>query len=91
MFGKTTVRGPMAALLRFGAILILLGFPASQVHAQTLTTLLSFNGSDGATPYAGLALNGTTLYGTTKSGGSHGGGTVSALPPVAAVPRHCSP
>jgi uncharacterized repeat protein (TIGR03803 family) len=32
--------------------------------------------SDGAFPYAGLVLSGTTLYGTTLQGGSSGSGTV---------------
>jgi uncharacterized repeat protein (TIGR03803 family) len=44
------------------------------------TTLYSFtNGSDGANPYAGLILSGTTLYGTAYAGGSSGWGTVFAL------------
>ena len=33
------------------------------------TVLKSFTGSDGAQPYAGLVLAGSTLYGTTQSGG----------------------
>ena len=34
-------------------------------HAQTLTTLASFNGSNGDDPAGGLTLSGNTLYGTT--------------------------
>ena len=47
------------------------------MSAQTLTTLYSFDGTDGANPYAGLvqATNGK-LYGTTQQGGSSGYGTV---------------
>ena len=79
MFDKTAVRGSMAAFLRLGGILILLAFLASQVHAQTLTTLCSFNGSNGLFPYGGLVLNGSTLYGTTSQGGD-GGGNIFSIP-----------
>ena len=50
--------------------------PASQVAAQTFTTLRSFNGNGGANPEAGLILSGNTLYGTLASGGSSGNGAV---------------
>ena len=45
----------------------------------TPTTLFSFSGSNGSTPYAGLAISGNTLYGTTEAGGTQGSGTVFAL------------
>jgi uncharacterized repeat protein (TIGR03803 family) len=52
--------------------------------AQTLTTLISFNGPDGDNPYAGLVL-GTdgNLYGTTYQGGANGNyqGTVFKISP----------
>jgi uncharacterized repeat protein (TIGR03803 family) len=35
-----------------------------------------FGGSDGAYPYAGLIVSGTTLYGTARQGGDAGSGTV---------------
>jgi len=51
--------------------------PAGRLAAQTFTTLHSFaDGSDGANPYAGLILSGTTLYGTALNGGSSNVGTV---------------
>lgn len=46
------------------------------ISSNTLTTLYSFNTTDGAYPECGLALVGTTLYGTTTSGGIHGVGTL---------------
>ena len=60
--------------------------------AQTLTTLFSFDGSDGAFPTAALvqALNGD-LYGTTKGGGhyaphnDYGEGTIFKITPGGAL------
>ena len=44
------------------------------------TNLYTFNdGSDGADPYAGLILSGSTLYGTTSRGGALNDGTVFAV------------
>ena len=54
----------------------------------TLTTLVSFNYSDGAQPEAGLTLdNDSNFYGTTAYGGSGGEGTVFrlVLPPIITV------
>ena len=61
---------PWAMFLLYAATVI--GLPA-----QNLTALHSFDGTDGANPYAGLvqATNGR-LYGTTVGGGAFGGGTV---------------
>src|ERR1017187_7371382 len=49
----------------------------------TLTTLHRFNGTDGASPHAGLvqAADGN-LYGTASSGGATGGGTVFKITPT---------
>src|SRR5262249_44257242 len=52
---------------------------AGPVTAQTFTVLHSFMGSEGAIPFSGLVLSGSTLYGTTQGGGNSGKGTVFAL------------
>ncbi len=46
----------------------------------TITTLASFNGTNGASPWAGLIMDGSgNLYGTTYAGGASGYGTVFEL------------
>lgn len=46
-------------------------------HGQTLTTLASFNGSNGDLPYSGLVADSAgNMYGTTFYGGDYGYGTV---------------
>jgi uncharacterized repeat protein (TIGR03803 family) len=52
---------------------------AAGATGQTLTTLVNFNGSDGASPQAGLVASGSMLYGTTYAGGSSNAGTVFAI------------
>jgi uncharacterized repeat protein (TIGR03803 family) len=43
----------------------------------SITTLVSFNGTDGANPDGGLIMDGSgNLYGTTSAGGASGDGTV---------------
>jgi hypothetical protein len=58
------------------AVAFLILASASLVEAQTIQTLYSFNGIDGAYPEAALTL-GTDgyFYGTTYYGGTNGGGT----------------
>jgi uncharacterized repeat protein (TIGR03803 family) len=53
---------------------------AINTDGSGFTNLYSFtNGTDGATPSAGLTLSDGTLYGTTQFGGSSGKGTVFKL------------
>ena len=48
--------------------------------SNTITALASFNGNDGAYPYAGLTMDSSgNLYGTTHQGGAYGEGTVFEL------------
>jgi uncharacterized repeat protein (TIGR03803 family) len=58
-------------------VFVLLAMAGVALSAQTLTTLHSFNNTDGSQPYAPLmqATNGY-LYGTTSAGGANGDGTV---------------
>ena len=62
------------------------GTVAAPIYASAPITLVSFNSSNGANPYAGLTADATgNLLGTTFSGGANGGGTVfeiTALPTV---------
>ena len=73
--------GPVRLVLGLGALL--LASISAQVYSQTLTTLATFNGSNGQEPWAGVTLSGSTLYGTTDYGGANGGlgnGTVFSVP-----------
>jgi uncharacterized repeat protein (TIGR03803 family) len=51
-------------------------------HAQNFQLLHTFQGPDGAQPYAGLSMRGATLYGTTRTGhsGSNWGGAYLLRP-----------
>jgi uncharacterized repeat protein (TIGR03803 family) len=64
------------------AVFVLCGAMAIPLPAQTFTTLLSFDATDGQNPNGGLvqAANGD-LHGTTQSGGTGGGGTAFTITP----------
>jgi uncharacterized repeat protein (TIGR03803 family) len=68
--------------MRACGILLLWAAAAIALPAQTFTTLHSFTGTDGATPYAGLvqATDGN-FYGTTYNGGVDCCGTVFKITP----------
>lgn len=83
--------GAMGAPAMIGAAFIsaigLATVAAPAFAGDTLTTLASFNSTNGAEPYAGVILSGGNLYGTTFSGGSVGGyGTVFSVPVTGGTP-----
>lgn len=60
------------------AVILLWAATAISSPAQTLSTLVSFDESNGANPYFGSLIRGADgdFYGTTDGGGIHGDGTV---------------
>ena len=58
------------------------------VAGGPVTTLASFNNTDGEHPEGGVTLSadGSTLYGATYQGGTSGGGTVFSLPVTGGTP-----
>ena len=65
------------------AIFVLCAMTALALPAQTFTTLLSFNGTDGADPHGGALIQTIDgdLYGTTSHGGANQQGTVFKITP----------
>ena len=49
------------------------------LHSFTFPVSPDYSNNDGASPYAGLTLSGSTLYGTASEGGKFGNGTVFAI------------
>ena len=68
----------MGLVTNLGAFIVL-ALASSRADAQTLTTLLSFSGTNGANPDGGFVLNGSTLYAMTEQGGSGGDGTIFSI------------
>lgn len=68
--------------------LLATGTAAPGFASYSLSTLTSFNGTNGASPYGGLVLSadGNTLYGTTQNGGANNDGTVFSLPTCGGTP-----
>src|SRR5262249_28414788 len=71
LFGTTTGGGAYG----FGTVVEIA--KTATGYASTVTTLVSFNGINGAVPAAGLIADPAgNLFGTTSAGGAHSGGTV---------------
>lgn len=86
-FFSVVATGPLTAPSRFLAVMLLVVAVASPAFGRyTLTTLASFNGTNGSSPYSGLTLSGSTLYGTTLDGGANGDGEVFSVPVAGGSP-----
>src|SRR5580698_8628829 len=66
------------------AVALLFVATAIASPAQTFTTLVNFNYTNGANPYLMSLVQGTdaNLYGTTEGGGANGEGTVFKVTPT---------
>ncbi len=71
-YGGTNGYGTVFALSTNGSVFTVL-------HTFTALTLVTSNNPDGANPYAGLLLSGSTLFGTTQFGGTNATGTLFAI------------
>jgi uncharacterized protein (TIGR03437 family) len=77
---------------RVSAFVLLGAGMAMATSAQTLTTLVNFDGTNGDTPRYGNLVQGTdgNFYGATYYGGANNGGTVFKMTPAGAVTTLCS-
>lgn len=68
---------------KMGGSLLLIYVATTCMNAQSFSTLVNFNGSNGAGPEYGSLVQGRngSLYGTTGGGGSHDAGTFFELTP----------
>ncbi len=66
-----------------GVVFVLCAATTVAAHAQTFTTLVNFDGTNGGAPEYMSLIQGIdgNLYGTTASGGAHGHGTVLKITP----------
>jgi uncharacterized repeat protein (TIGR03803 family) len=69
------------------AVLLHCAATAIAAQAQTFTTIVNFDGTNGGAPYYGALVQGRDghLYGTTKGGGSDNQGTVFRVSPAGKV------
>jgi uncharacterized repeat protein (TIGR03803 family) len=74
LFGATNAGGAYGV----GTVFEIIKTPSG--YANTPTTLVSFNGTNGSNPLAGLIADASgNLFGTTAAGGAHNAGTVYEL------------
>jgi uncharacterized repeat protein (TIGR03803 family) len=87
LFGTTSDASTVFEIQNTGTV-------AAPVYASAPTTLVSFNGSNGAEPFAGLIADASgDLFGTTTSGGANNEGTVFEIQNTGTVaaPVYSSP
>ena len=80
--GSLRIRAALTLTTLVVMIALMIAAATTMSTAQTLTTLHSFNGMDGSSPWSALVqgLDGN-LYGTTYKGGANGSGTVFKITP----------
>jgi uncharacterized repeat protein (TIGR03803 family) len=78
--------GVASAALALAVMLVSAAITTQVAQAQTLTTLHSFDGTDGVRPTARLVqANNGNLYGVTSEGGADGYGTIFKITPTGAL------
>ena len=72
---------------RMCALFLIVGAAAVATPAQTFTTLVNFDGTNGANPDPKALVQGTdgNLYGTAQAGGANSSGTVFKMTPAGAL------